>query len=97
MKLSARALAASCLIMLATSGCSGIRKTDSTFMTHAESIRIVGYSIPGNDQERAKELVPAGANIVTVQSTPADWTSVVGIIGNILWINATQISGTIEK
>ena len=75
-------------------GCSGMRKTDHAFHTHAESFRVLGYSIPGDDQARARELVPADAQIVSVRSTPADWTSLFGIIGNILWIHETEIGGT---
>lgn len=82
---------------LLVTGCSGFRKTDSSFYTHAESIRIVGYSIPGDDQKRATDLVPADGKIETIHSTPADWTSVLGIIGNILWISVTEVSGPIEK
>lgn len=82
-------------IMVVCSGCSGIRKSDNAFYTHAESFRVLGYSIPGDDQARARMLVPADAQIVSVRSTPADWTSVIGIIGNILWIHETEIGGTL--
>lgn len=97
MKLSLRTLLTISVTALVLSGCSGIRKTDSSFTTHAESFRIVGYSIPGDDQARARALVPANANIVSMESTPADWTSVLGVIGNILWIHHSEISGTTEK
>lgn len=73
-----------------------MRKTDKTFYVHAESFRMLGYSIPDNDQKRAFELVPPGATVKTVLSDPADWSSVLGIIGNVLWIHATQVSGGIK-
>ena len=76
-------------------GCSGMRKTDSTFYTHAEAFRIVGFAIPEDDQVVARRLVPPDAKIETILSTPADWKSVVGVIGNIFWIHSTRISGTL--
>jgi hypothetical protein len=76
-------------------GCSGMRKTDHAFYTHAESFRVLGYSIPGDDQARARVLVPGDAEITSVRSTPADWTSLLGILGNILWIHQTEIGGTV--
>ena len=87
----------STLVLLASSGCSGIRKNGNSFTTHAESIRILGFQIPENDQEKAISLVPNGAKIDTQTTTPTDWTSLIGVISNILWIGQTQISGTIEK
>ena len=70
-----------------------MRKTSQNFTTHAESVRIFGYPIPEDDKVAAHALVPAGAQITDVASTPADWTSLVGVFGNILWIHGTQISG----
>ena len=81
-----------CLTVI--TGCSGMRETNNQFSTHAESIRILGYAIPEDDQAAARALVPKGATITDVQSTPADWHSVVGFIGNLLWINQTVVSGT---
>lgn len=74
--------------------CSGIRKSPQGFTTHAESIRVLGFAFPEDDKLVAHNLVPAGAEIVTATSSPADWTSVLGVIGNVLWIGHTQISGT---
>lgn len=83
-------------IVATLSGCSGMRSADGKFAAHAESIRILGYSIPDDDQKRAAELVPPAANVVTIESSPADWTSVVGIIGNIFWPHQTTITGTVS-
>ena len=74
-----------------------MRTSDKAFYTHAESIRVLGYAIPGDDQARAHALVPAGATITSVHSTPADWTSVIGIIQNILWINGSEVAGTLPE
>ena len=79
---------------LLTSSCAGLRETNDTFTAHAESFRIFGYSIPADDQAAAREQVPSGATITTVNSTPADWTSFWGVLGNIFWFHRTEISGT---
>jgi hypothetical protein len=85
------------VFIIALNACSGFRKTDKNFYSHAESIRLLGYSIPADDQIRARELVPADATITSVRTTPADWTSVLGILGNVLWIAQTEISGTLPE
>ena len=84
------------LILLAglSASCSGLRETDSTFTAHAESFHILGYAIPGEDNEAAANLVPEGAKIETIRSSPADWTSVIGALNNILGFSYTEISGT---
>jgi hypothetical protein len=78
------------------SGCAGIRETNNQFTTHAECFRFIGNAIPADDQAAARALVPAGSkvNITNLNSTPADWTSVQGIIGNIIGFHSTTISGT---
>ena len=78
-------------------GCSGMRTNNGAFAAHAESIRLFGCAIPRDDMKRAQELVPAGAENITVSSTPADWTSVTGVIGNILWPHSTMVTGTLPK
>jgi hypothetical protein len=77
-------------------GCAGIRETNNQFTTHAECVRIFGNPIPEDDQAAARALVPAGAKtqITNLQSSPADWTSVFGILGNIIAFNQTTVSGT---
>ncbi len=77
-----------------TASCSGLRETDSTFSAHAESFRILGFAIPGEDNAMALELVPEGATIETIHSAPADWTSLLGALNNILGFSYTEISGT---
>jgi hypothetical protein len=78
------------------SGCAGIRETNNQFTTHAECFRFIGNAIPADDQAAARALVPAGSkvNITNLNSTPADWTSVLGIIGNVIGFHSTTISGT---
>lgn len=77
-------------------GCAGIRETNNQFTTHAECIRIFGNPIPADDQAAARALVPTGAKvqITNLQSSPSDWTSFFGILGNIIAINQTTVSGT---
>ncbi len=80
--------------LIALAGCSGIRQTNDTFVAHAESFRIIGFAIPGDDQAAARSLVPAGAKIENVSSTAADWTSLWGFFGNLFWFHFTEIGGT---
>ena len=76
--------------------CSGIQTGDDTFVTHAESFVILGMEFPGDDLTTAEGLVPDGAKIETVNSPMADdWTSLQGILNNILGVHMTQISGTL--
>ena len=84
------------LLVLASlsASCSGLRETDDSFSAHAESFRIVGIAIPGEDNAAAMALVPEGATITTVHSTPADWTSFFGVLNNILGFSVTTVSGT---
>ena len=78
------------------SSCAGIRETNNQFTTHAECIRFFGNAIPADDQAAARALVPNGPNvkITDVHSTSADWTSVFGVIGNIIGLHSTTVSGT---
>lgn len=80
--------------MLASAGCNGMRDSGTTFTTHAESFRILGFAIPEDDQAAAAALVPQGATITNVSSTPADWTSLWGFFGNLFWFHWTTIGGT---
>lgn len=75
-------------------GCAGMRETNNQFTTHAECFRFVGIPIPRDDQAAARALVPKGAIITDVQSTPADWNSFLGFIGNLFWFHQTTVSGT---
>ncbi len=83
-----------CTLVALMSGCSGIRQTNNQFTTHAESFGLLGFTIPANDQEVARSLVPKGATITDVYSTPADWTSLWGFFGSVFGFRTTVISGT---
>jgi hypothetical protein len=87
-------IAALLVILAVSSGCAGIRETNNQFTTHAECFRIVGIPIPEDDQAAARALVPKGATITDVSSTPADWKSFWGFIGNLFWFHQTTVSGT---
>lgn len=78
-------------------GCSGIQTDASTFTAHAESFALLGLEIPRDDRAAAHALVPEGAAIETVYSTPDDWTSIAGFFSNLLSIQVTQISGTLPE
>jgi hypothetical protein len=87
-------IAALILAVSLLSGCAGMRQTNNQFTTHAECFRIVGIPIPADDQAAARALVPKGATITDIQSTPADWNSFWGFFGNLFWFHQTTISGT---
>ncbi len=89
---------AATLAMTLLSGCSGMRTTDTTFSTHAENFNILYMQFPGGDtQERAMELLPDGAKIDTLYSTPHDNTSFFGVLSRIIGFEHTTINGQIEK
>ncbi len=80
------------------SGCSGMRTTDTTFSTHAENLNFLYMQFPGGDtQERAMELLPEGAQIDTLYSTPHDNTSFFGVLSRIIGMEHTTINGQIKK
>jgi hypothetical protein len=79
--------------LLLTTGCSGLRESQNTFVAHGECFRIFGFAIPEDDQQAALDRVPAGATITTVGASPADWTSVIGFFGNLFGFHQTSISG----
>jgi len=84
--------------MTLLSGCSGMRTTDTTFSTHAENFNILYMQFPGGDtQKRAMELLPDGAKIDTLYSTPHDNTSFFGVLSRIIGFEHTTINGQIEK
>ena len=79
-------------------GCSGIRTTEETFMSHAENLNFLFMQIPGGDtQERAMELIPPGGEITTMISTPTDTGSAVGFFSRLIGIDVTTINGTIKE
>lgn len=78
--------------------CSGLRTTDGAFSAHAENFNILFLQIPGGDtQKRALELVPENSQIITVDSSPKDVTSVIGFITRLFGTDFTYINGTIKK
>lgn len=84
------------LALLSISACSGYRTSDNGQTTvHAECVRLFGFAIPGDDQRMAADL--AAQHIegqpVTQAASPADWTSLFGIFGNIFGIHQTIMSG----
>jgi hypothetical protein len=89
-------IAVCALALLATTSCSGLRTSENgNTVVHAECFRLFGLAIPGDDQQRATELAQqhiAGEPISQI-SSPADWTSVVGIFGNLFGFHQTLITG----
>ena len=78
--------------------CSGLRTTDGAFSAHAENFNILFIQIPGGDtQKRAMELVPKNSQIITVNSSPNDVTSLIGFITRLIGADFTFIDGTIKK
>lgn len=89
-------VSALCLTLFAATACSGMRESNGFYTVHAESFRIFGFAIPGDDQEAAAKLHAqhfAGSTITSSGSTPADWTSFWGVLGNIFGFHGTVISG----
>lgn len=85
-----------CLGLVLLAGCSGMRQANGQFTVHAESFRIFGFCIPEDDQMVAAKMAAdkfPGAQQVTSYSTPADWTSFWGVLGNIFGFHSTVISG----
>jgi len=84
------------LSLLLIPACSGLQANDGVFSAHAESLVILGMEIPGDDFAAAHEELAEipNAKITSVYSSPDDWTSLVGIISNILGIHFTTIGGT---
>ena len=61
---------------------------------HAEAFNIFGYQFPHDDHQKAWDMVPAGAEVITTGTSPSDWTSVVGALTRIFGFSATQVSYT---
>jgi hypothetical protein len=78
--------------------CSGLRTTDQAFSAHAENFNILFMQIPGGDtQKRAMALVPQGAEVKTIASSPTDLASVIGFINRLIGIDFTFINGSQKK
>ncbi|MBL8726397.1 MAG: hypothetical protein JNK49_20300 [Planctomycetes bacterium] len=83
-----------CLAALALASCSGMRSAEGQATVHAESFRFFGIAIPHDDQAKAAQMAKEHlASQDTSMSTPADWTSFCGILGNIMGFHSTAISG----
>lgn len=84
--------------ILCISACSGIRTTEDSFATHAESFNILFLQIPPRDaQAEALAMVPQGGQIISMQSTPDDLSSLISIINRMLGIDYARVEGRIEK
>ncbi|HTF88833.1 MAG TPA: hypothetical protein VK843_10525 [Planctomycetota bacterium] len=85
------------LTAIVSTGCVGARSANGIYTVHAESVRLFGFAIPGDDQEAAAkyhaEKFP-GSTVTGNSSTPADWRSFWGVLGNIIGFHQTEISGT---
>jgi hypothetical protein len=89
-------LSALCLTMLTAAGCTGFRTANGNYTVHAESFRIFGFCIPEDDQAAAAKLHAEkfpGSTVITTASTPADWTSFWGVLGNLFGFHSTIIAG----
>jgi len=84
--------------LISLTACSGLRTTDNAFSAHAENFNILFFQIPGGDtQKRAMELVPKDSQIITVNSSPNDVTSLIGFINRLIGADVTFVNGTIKK
>ena len=84
--------------LISLTACSGLRTTDNAFSAHAENFNILFFQIPGGDtQKRAMELVPKDSQIITVNSSPNDVTSLIGFINRLIGADITFINGTTKK
>lgn len=86
-------IAALSLLVLASS-CAGTRSTGDKHTAHAESFNFFGLQFPHDDQEMAWSMVPSGAEVHTVGTSPRDWTSVVGALASIFSFTSTQVEWT---
>lgn len=84
--------------LVSMAGCSGFQATDKTYTSHAESFNILFLQVPMEDtQNRAVALVPEGATIETIYSTPDDLTSVLGVLTRIIGISHTTVNGLLAE
>ncbi len=94
-----KSLASILALILATTflgSCAGVQVSGDTYSAHAEALVVFGYEIPGDELAAAEALVPEGATIETVYSSPDDWTSLWGVMNNILGVHYTIIGGTVR-
>lgn len=79
---------------LILASCAGARSAGNHHTAHATTFHLFGISIPGDDQEAAWAQVPEGAEVTTATSSPSDWSSIIGVLTNILGFSSTQVSWT---
>jgi hypothetical protein len=89
-----RKLLLPCLAVATMASCAGTRTTADHTTSHAVAFNLFGLPLIGNDYDAAWEQVPAGATIHTVVTSPKDWTSLPGILNNIMGVTSTQVSYT---
>ena len=88
--------AALCIASLTLAACSGMREAEGMYTVHAESFRFFGIAIPHDDQATAAKMNAehfGKGTVTSSHSTPADWTSFCGVLGNIIGFHSTSISG----
>ena len=81
-----------CLLLACLASCAGTRENGDHVTAHAEAFNIFTFPLMGNDYDAAWENVPTGADIISVTSTPRDWTSLQGIFAQIMGVSSTQIT-----
>ncbi len=81
-------------LLVFASSCAGTRSTGDKHMAHAEAFNFFGLQLPHDDQEAAWGMVPAGADVNTVATSPRDWTSFIGALSSIIGFTATQVEWT---
>ena len=91
-------MASVAVIVTCFTACAGVRQTNDWFSVHAESVRVLGFSIPCDDRDAAwdklkEEVGDVDRDSITVLSSASDWTSVTGVLGKVLWIRRTTITG----
>ena len=88
----------SALSLALLTGCSGMRTTENTFSVHAENFNLLYMQFPGGDtHERAMAMLPEGAEIKTLYSTPHDNTSFFGVALRLFGMEHTTIHGTLNS
>ena len=81
-----------CLLLACLASCAGTRENGAHVTAHAEAFNVFTIALMGNDYDAAWESVPEGANVISVASSPRDWTSLMGIFSQIMGVTSTQIT-----
>ncbi|HXE96890.1 MAG TPA: hypothetical protein VN642_10820 [Dongiaceae bacterium] len=91
MKVSTTVLAVSLLML---TGCAELHQHQGRFAATGSSANILFFQIPQDPILSAQEKVPAGAAITNVNSTPNDWTTLLGFFNRLFGVGLVQIGGT---